>query len=110
MSEPLDPLRNPLDPLHDANEAAKELFRNISAVASGFPHEIVVEAALNVLLNAIRQTQPKRRGANQMFDEFTQRAKTVLLEKHYDASGERRNVFPFDQRIDVPRSVFKQRF
>lgn len=98
-----DPLRNPKDPLHKSGpEAERELFRALGQVANGFPTEAVFGAAANMLVNAIRQSQPTREGAREAFDELIARVRLLLLDQHYDALGRRRNVFPFHQVIEVP--------
>ncbi len=95
---------NPKDPLAPskpiAPDAARELFKRLSALSSGFSSEDVVGAATNLLVNAIRQRQPKRFGAERQFDEAFGRAKHTLLEQHYDLAGNRRNIFPFDQFVE----------
>lgn len=105
-----NPLRNPKDPLHAGPEAAKELFRRFGALAHGFPADAVMDAALNILINAIRGGQATRAGAEKVFDELAGRSKHVLLERHYDNLGKRRNIFPFDQHVNVDFANFKQRF
>jgi hypothetical protein len=104
----LDPLRNPKDPFHTSGpEKEKELFTRFSQLSEGFPVETVVRAAMNVVLNAIRQAHAKRSGAETSFDELIARSKSVLLDQHYDNAGNRRNVFPFDQKIEI--SLFSNR-
>lgn len=100
---PLDPLRNQKDPLRKSGpEAEQELFRALGAAANGYPAEAVLGAAANVLVNAIRQAQPTREGAREKFDELAAKVRRLLLDQHYDATGKRRNVFPFHQVIEVP--------
>jgi hypothetical protein len=98
-----DPLRNHKDPLHKSGpEAEKELFRAFGAASNGFPTEAVLGAAANVFVNAIRQSQATREGAREKFDELVARVRLLLLDQHYDATGKRRNIFPFHQAIEVP--------
>jgi hypothetical protein len=97
MSE-LKALRNAKDPLHNNYEGPKELFERFAKAANGFPSELVVDAASNVLVNAIRQAQPMQRGALNVFDELVAKARAVLAE-HYQGTGERRNIFPFHQVV-----------
>lgn len=99
------PIVNKNDPLHKptiAPQSARELFDNLSKVASGFSADDVATAAANLLVNAIRQNKATRDSASNAFDEIASRAKHVLLEQHYDLMGKRRNVFPFHQTIEVP--------
>lgn len=105
MSNPLDPLRNPLDPLHKTGpEAQRELFRRFAAAANGFSTEAVVGAAVNMLINAIRQSHAKwtgSGGAEARFNEIFGQHKEVL-KRHYDGAGNRKpSIFPFDQTIQM---------
>jgi hypothetical protein len=98
-----DPLRNPLDPLRKANNAAGvALFRKLSAACDGFSADAVIIGAINLLIDAIRAAHGSRALAERAFDEYAAKAKAVLLDQHYDQLGRRRNVFPYDQVIDVP--------
>lgn len=99
----LDPLRNPKDPLHRSGpEGERELFRRMSDACDGYTLELAVGAAANVLVNAIRQQHAQRRGAQEALEQLVARMRTLLLEQHYDGLGNRRNVFPFHQTIEVP--------
>lgn len=107
----VDPLRNPKDPLRDAgppNDA--ELFRRFSEMSAGFPVDVVLRAAMNVVLNALRQAHSRRASAEKSFDELVGRSKHVLLEMHYDGMGNRRNIFPYDQKIELGDFFNKQKF
>ena len=92
-------LRNPKDPLRNNYDGARELFERFAAEANGFPAEHAISAALNVLINAIRQAQPRQALALNVFDECATKARASLAE-HYQATGERRNIFPFHQVIE----------
>lgn len=100
---------NPKDPLGQRPPAAKELFQRFSREANGFPVDAALEAAMNVLLNAIRQQHPTRKGAEAAFDEMTAKFKSLLLDQHYDLMGKRRNIFPFPQVIEMPHMKLKKR-
>ena len=105
-----DPLRNAKDPLHKAGpEAGKELFRQFSKAADGFPPDAAVDAAMNLLINALRQQHRTRARAEKAFDEVSARTKGVLLDRHYDGLGHRRNVFPFTQVIEMPLIDLRQK-
>src|SRR5688572_2958918 len=95
-----DPLRNLKDPLRKTGpEKEVELFRALSKVSTGFAQDEVINAVLNVLVNALRQGYASRRDAEARFDELMGRTKSVLL-GHYDSvSGRRKGVFAFDQVI-----------
>lgn len=101
---------NPLDPMRKSGpDQQRELFNMFCKVASGFGTDEVAGAAINLLVNALRQahsTQPK---ALARLDEIAATAKG-LLAQHYDALGRRRNIFPFHQTIEVPHFIDRDGF
>lgn len=91
-----------MDPLKKSStDQAYELFKMFGAAAHGFTREQVIDAASNLLVNAIRQEKGSWQQAEPAFDELFGKLKTILRE-HFDAVGTRRNVFPFTQNIIVP--------
>jgi hypothetical protein len=100
--------KNGVDPLTaTSNEAGQVLFGRLNRQCREFPHEAVVNAAGNVLLNVIRQRNPSREKAEKDVDEMFGRLKAILM-AHYDGTnGSRKNVFPFHQNIDVPFMSFR---
>ncbi len=99
MTDPVDPLRNPNDPLRNtAPDVSLELFRALGKIVAGKPTEAVLNAASNLLINAIRQSAGNWHAAEIAFDEVFGRSKQVL-KNHYDALGRKRGIFPFDQVI-----------
>jgi len=93
---------NPKDPLPKAGpDQQKEVFNLMAKAAHGFSSEDVMGAAVNLLVNALRQAHARRMTAEARYDEVTARAKELLM-SHYDAMGQRRNIFPFHQHIVVP--------
>lgn len=105
-----DPLRNPQDPLHNTPEEAKNLFRKLSEMCDGHSADAVIGAAMNLVINALRTAHPKRAGASAAFDEVSAKAQNALLDQHYDAMGNRRNIFPFEQVMKVEFFNTKNRF
>ena len=99
-------MTDPLDKTGPPSEI--DLFKKMAALGAGVPHDLVINAAMNVVLNALRQSQDTRAKAEMAFDAIAGRAKAVLLDQHYDGLGKRRGVFPFDQRIDVPAMDFRR--
>lgn len=94
-------LNNPKDPLHKSPDAEKHLFTVLARAASGFTNDQVVGAAVNLLVNAIRQNNASRAAAMGASDKVHALMRQVI-DAHYDAMGKRRNVFPFHQIIEVP--------
>ncbi len=68
----------------------------------------MIGATVNILVNAIRQSQPTRGQAEARFDELFGRTKQVLLD-HYDALGRKRGIFPYDQVVEMPHVDFRKR-
>lgn len=93
---------NPRDPLTKREAAPSqqlELFKRYSNASDGFPAGHVVNAAANMLVNALRQTYGDRRQAEQRFDELFGQTKSLLL-SHYDSvTGKRRSFFPHTQVV-----------
>lgn len=94
------------DPLKSRHQGEQELFEKVTALLHGAPSEVARGIAMNLLINAIRQSVPYRKQAEMLFDELMGRGKTLLLDKHYDSvTGQRRTVFPFTQVIEPPFHV-----
>jgi predicted ATPase len=88
------------DPLLNLPEQERLVFEAFTRVATGRDYEAVVGAAVNVLINVIRQTEPTRADAEAHWNELVGRGKTLLLDHHYDSvTGKRRNVFPHTQVV-----------
>ena len=97
MTDPLDPLRNPSDPIFGtAPDVALELFRAVGKILDRKPLEMCANVACNLLINAIRQNATTWRDAELMFDEAFGRSKQ-LLKNHYDTHGRKKGIFPYDQ-------------
>lgn len=101
---------NSKDPiLNSGSETQQQLFKQFVQSASGFQQNDVVSAAVNLLINALRQTHPSRKEAEKAFDELFGRTKGFLLDGHYDSStGKRLNIFPFHQIVEMPLMHIKQ--
>jgi len=93
---------NNADPLKDCDETRRELFGRFSKASNGFSQRDVIYAAVNLILNAVRQSCVKQKDAEAMLDEMMAHAKRTLLDQHYFPSGMRRNVYPFHQVIAPP--------
>ena len=91
-------IRDPMLKATPTNE--RELFELLSGAAAGASSAQVINAAANLIINALRQANPSREAAERAFDEIFGRAKQILSD-HYDSVGRKRGVFPFDQTISV---------
>lgn len=100
-----EPTKDPM--LLATPDHAQELFKRFGQVANGFQRDDVVNAAVNILVNAIRQHCRTRQQAEQAFDELFGRTKQVLVD-HYDQLGRKRGIFPFDQVIEMPPNDFRK--
>lgn len=93
---------NPKDPLIKATpNAERELFTAFAKQANGFTREQVLGAAINLIVNALRQEHQTRLKALEDFDQLIAKARALVAD-HYDVLGRRRNVFPFHQTIEMP--------
>jgi hypothetical protein len=101
---------NPNDPMLKSGPAKqKALFDAMVNTCHGQSSDVVAGAAVNLLINAIRQAEPNRAMAERAIDEMFGRAKSLLFE-HYDSvTGKRRSVFPFTQVIEMPHLIDKDR-
>lgn len=101
---------NPNDPLTKVGaEGQQELFQSLVSSSAGHPKDDVINAAVNLLINAVRQHCSTRAVAEKTFDEIVGRAKSLLLDAHYDAAtNKRRNIFPFHQVIEMPLMDLKK--
>lgn len=96
------------DLLLDTPDNARELFNQFSQISHGFSTLDVVNAALNVLVNAIRQAEPTRQGAERVWDECVARSKGVLLDG-YNSAGRKKGIYPYTQTLIANRAIFKMR-
>ena len=95
-------LNNPADPLRKTEQNNQELFKRFGKECNGFTLDAVIDAAANTLLNAIRQANQTRSGAEARYDQLAAHLKGILMD-HYDpVTGKRRNIFPFTQHLHVP--------
>lgn len=90
-------------------DARRALFEAFAHEASGFPQDDVLNAAANLLVNALRQQYPSRSHAALAFDEIATKAKELLM-SHYDSAGRKKGIFPYDQRIELPLIDARERF
>ena len=97
------------DPLKQGPEKQQDLFNKFITTSAGSQKEDVVGAAVNLLVNALRQTYSTRNQAEKAFDELFGKTKGLLLDGHYDpVTNKRRNVFPFNQVIEMPLMDIRQ--
>lgn len=101
---------NPNDPIGlRTTDKEKEVFLAFTRLCetNGLSHDEVVSIATNVVVNAIRQSWDSRVGAFEASGRVTT-AMCDLLDKHYDSvTNKRRNIFPFEQRVQVSHFVDK---
>lgn len=90
------------DPLRDLPDQGKLLFDQFTRSSNGMNLDVVMGAAANVIVNAIRQSYGMRAEAERKFDELFGRTKQLLLHNHYDSvTGRRRSVLPFTQVVNL---------
>ena len=96
------------DPLtRDSDAARRELMRRMAEAGNGMPLEAVLDAAANMVVNALRQSCATRGDAMTAFDALTPKIKAILADQ-YDSLGRKRGVFAFDQVIAMPHLNFRR--
>lgn len=98
-----DPLRNPKDPLHKVLDVSgAELLRRLSPVCHGFPAPSVVDAAMSLVIETVRQNKRTWAEAEAAMKDISGRTLQALSE-HYDTvNGRKKGIFPYDQAIIIP--------
>jgi hypothetical protein len=101
---------NAADPLLDTGpDKQKILFDAMVRACHGHSTDVVIGAALNILVNAVRQSAASKDAAERDYNEITGKGKTLLFQ-HYDSvNGRRRSIFPHTQIIEMPFLVDKDR-
>ena len=101
----------PQDPLLTiGSEAQRALFARLVKECRNEQIEAVVGAAMNLIVNALRQTYRSRADAETYYDACYGRNKQLLLD-HYDATtGRLRTNIPFPQVIHAAHLVDKDKF
>lgn len=92
---------HPKDPIANNSDNAIELMKKMGQVAHGFSAQDVINAAANLVINALRQSHSNRQSAEQAWDETMARAKGQLMDC-YDASGRKKGIYPYHQTIVMP--------
>ena len=78
------------------------LFEHITRQLNGVPLPAVGNLAVNILVNAIRQSEGTHKGAENMIDTLVSRAKTALFAQYDSVTGKRRAVLPAAQVVQMP--------
>lgn len=96
---------NQKDPLLKTGpDQQRELFMMFAKVSNGYSSEDVIGAAINLLVNGIRQAHATRDKAILSMDEKMAKAKEILA-THYDSAGRKNGIFPFHQIIKVEHFI-----
>jgi hypothetical protein len=92
---------HPKDPIASSSDNAIELMKKMGQVANGFSSQDVINAAANIVVNALRQSHAVRSSAEQAWDEMAARAKGQLMDC-YDSGGRKKGIYPYHQTISMP--------
>ncbi len=95
-------INNPNDPLIRTGDAyQRALLEKLGAQCNGFSSDAVIGAAVNLLINAVRQTYSSRVTAEIRFNDLINQSKSTLLE-HYDSvTGKRKGNFAHTQIVQA---------
>ena len=96
------------DPLLNNTDNARRLFKAFSEISHGFSTLDVVNASLNMVVNAVRQASTTQRNASEMWDELIARSKGLLMDG-YDSTGRKKGIFPFTQTLTANPAMFKMK-
>jgi len=99
---------DPLAAADNVSPTQHNLFKELVASAKGQESGDVIGAAVNLIINVIRQVHDSRRGAERAYDDVMGLGKRLLLEKHYYNDGRRRNIFPHTQRLEAAEVFVNQ--
>lgn len=95
-----------MPPRDNLDQRGRSLFDAFGAASAGRPLDEVISAAMNVILNGIRQNTPRRTDAIARLSDLHGQAMSALL-VHYDATtNRRRSVVAFDQVISANHVSF----
>jgi hypothetical protein len=90
-----------VDPITNCPEPARELLYRFGRIADGHNADDVINAALNIVINQLRQIYPAKKDAGEAVDRLVAKTRQAL-DNHYFPNGMRRSIFPFHQVIEVP--------
>jgi hypothetical protein len=96
------------DPINNVEPAQLVLFKKLVEQARGHSAEQVAGAAANLIVNALRQTYPTRDAAEVAFNELFGKTKQILMD-HYDSTGRKKGIFPYNQVIHAALVTEKDR-
>ena len=89
-----------MDPINQVPTSSIALFERFNRAADGYPADSVLDAAFNMIVNALRQAHGSREKASLSWDELTAKAKGHLMEC-YDSAGRKKGIYPYHQIIRV---------
>jgi len=78
------------------------LFEHVTRQLNGVPLPAVGNLAVNLLVNAVRQSEATWNGAEGMVDLLFGRVKTALHGQYDAVTGKRRAVLPVTQVVQMP--------
>jgi len=102
-----DLIIRPADPIAKSGpDQQRILFAAMAQASRGHSMDEVIGAALNIVVNALRQTYPSREKALVAADQKAAQFKDILS-KCYTSAGRLNGVFPFNQHIEMPHFIDK---
>jgi len=72
--------------------SARDLATSFAHAAHGYNYETVIDAAANLLRNALAQRHKTLGASVEQLDDIVQNLKTTLAANHYGPDGERKNI------------------
>jgi hypothetical protein len=99
---------HPKDPIANNPDKAIELMKAMGQVAHGFSSQEVINAAANIVINAMRQSHATGHEAERAWDEIVARSKGQLM-ACYDSNGRKKGIYPYHQTIVMPYVDLKKK-
>ena len=72
------------------------LFERFRRSSEGYPVEVILDAAFNTIVDALRQSHHTHQEAVVTWDELTNKAKAHLMQC-YDATGRKKTIYQYHQ-------------
>lgn len=96
------------DPLpKNLPDYGRELFDRFGKAADGFASDAIISAAINLLVQVMRENYGKRDEVERRIDELAAKWKELTFRFYDPVTNRRRSNIPFTQRVTPPTLIIK---